>query len=71
MLPYPDELLLLLLLPDPLEELLPELPDEELEELPEVGDLLDGAIKGAPDSQCASVDVCSFLCDEVYFENME
>lgn len=43
--PYPEELLLplLLLLPELPEELLPELPEDELEELPE-GDLLAGAI---------------------------
>ena len=51
-LPYPDELLLPLLLPDPLEEL-PELPDEEPDELPEVGDLLGGAMRGAPQSTFA------------------
>ena len=43
--PHPEEELLLLPeLPLP-EELLPELPDEELEELPEAGDLLEGAIR--------------------------
>ncbi len=38
---HPDELLLL---PELFEELLPEPLEEELEELPEAGDLLDGAM---------------------------
>ncbi len=38
---HPDELLLL---PELFEELLPEPLEEELEELPETGDLLDGAM---------------------------